>query len=177
MPLIGLLDIMARVSTRNFDTLVSELPLMKTTKDRIVAAVSAEMMVLGYLSDPALLTIMGTRSILQSFDRGLAPPHCFMYLWYAFLAGSMGDVKMGYQFAGIGEEVADKTKGLRYRGPAMQLMSSLVFPWHRPWKSFFPLMDAAFALLLQCGDIQWAGCKSKPSFGSSYITHIQWFTQ
>jgi hypothetical protein len=74
--------IKARVGDKDIAQLVASLPPIATNEDRLIGSVMADLSVLGYLTSGPMLAAISTRSVLHSFERGLAAEHSLMYTWY-----------------------------------------------------------------------------------------------
>jgi hypothetical protein len=76
--------IKARIGDRPVAALITALPAVATSEDRLIHSVMADLSVLGYLVSANMMAALATRSVLQSFDRGLAPDLSLMYTWYEY---------------------------------------------------------------------------------------------
>jgi hypothetical protein len=64
-----------RLEGRDVAAIVEELPPVATAEERLAAFLTAELLVLAYLSNPPMLNALATRSVLQSLDKGLTAAH------------------------------------------------------------------------------------------------------
>jgi hypothetical protein len=121
---------------------IHELPAMTKGADRVLNFILAEMSICAYLSNPPLLALLATRSVLLSLERGLATEHGLMFAWYGLVATNFGDTQWGYRFFKLVDSIFTRFPSLRYKGKTMMLTNSFMSPLHSPWKSTFRSMDA-----------------------------------
>jgi hypothetical protein len=129
-------------SVPTIENLVRDLPAITSVHDRFLGFILAEMSICAYLSNPPLLALLSTRSILLALEHGLAAEHALMFAWYGLVASKFGDTIWGYRFASLVDAIFTRFPSLRYKGKAMMLINTVINPMHRPWKSTFRSMDA-----------------------------------
>jgi hypothetical protein len=135
------------------EDLIRDLPAMTKVADRVLAFVLAEMSVCAYLSNPPLLALLATRSVLLSLERGLAAEHALMFAWYGLVATNFGDTQWGYRFSILVDSIFTRFPSLRFKGKTMMLINSFMSPLHSPWKSTFRSMDAGASSSISMPDV------------------------
>ncbi len=138
--------------------------------DAPVATDAAAIAIIGLLVDllpcafiarNRLYPLLMFKAINLSLHHGNTGKSCVAYSAYAVVLASLySDNHAGYAFSDMALRLNEKFNDVRLRGRLLFLHGNYLNFWHKPFSENVPLMEEAFRVCLEVGDLVWAGYAS-----------------
>lgn len=146
-------DMWRRIGSRPIEALL-DLPLMAKPEWRATMDVLQEMVAPAVFTDENLLGLVLTRMISLSVENGNCDASCYAYVSVNMVVGvRFGDFQAGFRFGNLSFDLVE-TRGLtRYRARVYLGFGSAVIPWTRALSSGRELIQKAFDISRETGDV------------------------
>ncbi len=109
-------------------------------------------------TDENLFCLTVCRMANLSFERGISDGSCLAYVWLGLVLGPyLGDYQLASEFAQLGMRLIDSSCLDRFKARAYMLIGAHVVPWTQHMELGRPLIQQAFDVAKETGDITFAG--------------------
>jgi PAS domain S-box-containing protein len=127
-------------------------PVARGTIDVLTALVTP-----ARYTDENLRSLVVGRMVNLSLEHGNCDASCYAYgLLGTVLGPYFGDYKAAYRFGELGLDLVEQRGLDRFKARVYTIFGSLVSPWRRHVRTGRPLVQCAFAMAQQAGDLTYA---------------------
>ncbi len=111
-----------------------------------------------YISRPSMFPLFMFRAVNVCLQHGNTEQTAYVYAIYGLLlVGVVGDIQAAFEYSEMSLRLNEKFDNPRLTGTLLHLHGDHVRPWKRAFADGLPLLERAFVICPQVGDLVYAG--------------------
>ncbi|MEO1125511.1 MAG: AAA family ATPase [Cyanobacteria bacterium J06639_16] len=123
-----------------------------------------------YFAQPKLMPLIISAQIKLSILHGNAPMSAAAYVRYGFiLCGKINDIESGYEFGRLALKLSEQFSDKEISTRVLLMVGALTLPWKIHLREGIPLLQAAYSVGLESGNLDGAALSHYYESQSSYL--------